>query len=655
MSVSSVPGGGEQLSLNLQPTNGRAARAKALEEHEGAPVAPPTETSSAPPVAPVEKREGVETSRLDAGTFKHRSDSGITQTDRGDDGFTIELPDGTQLLRDEKGKLAGYSPGDGALTVIEDKENKIVSYKDPQGNKVEVNYETLDWAITDKHDQTTQIVWADGTQVIDVAASTREQKDGKWVTTEGRRSLMIDQQGDVWNIDGDRLVPAEGVEFRDGKVSLPISQDTTVERPLLVPLGGIPAGEPKPSAQPGPQGSASGGEIDLELLDFGQPAATPRPQPPSEPARPDPSSTPGRAEPVGATPLQPQAQASVAPPQAAPPNPGAAQSQQAGPSGWSRTGDTIPALNGLTRSDLADGTKVISLPPNAGGIKLMYGPGGLAAIDGTGQELQRIHQESHRPPGRPEEMKFTVTGADGKRYTMFSESNDFAVESARGDVKQYIKPDGAIQTFMEENTPQGRFFHMHQVNPDLGKQGGTPGSRIHFEQPDRIRVEGSSIPVRELPYPIPTTGYARLATPGVEMKDSGMNPFENRPGQPQEAIPQGWFGNLMDRLSGRGNRPPQSMNMGGAWGGPQYTENFGPNSHPQQNDSFGFYPGMEPPSIMRPFPGPGGFHDPMGGGFHDPMDMVRASQRMSMGMVGLGLLQNLGFGMAGFMTGALLF
>lgn len=298
------------------------------------------------------------------------------------------------------------------------------------------------------------------------------------------------------------------------------------------------------------------------------------------------------------------------------------------------------AASGVTRESLDDGRIKTTLP---NGINLTDGEGHTpVASDARGNNFE-VATTQTKSAGGPVEKRYTFTDSSGNKYTMFSDSMDFAVESPDSAVRQVVRPDGRILNLVRD----GNVTHWSEIDPANRTQAATQGTSISDGNPGVINVPGrGAIP---LPYRIPDPGTQFQATAGTEHLDSGMADksmpgnnnhqsqqatFAAQPGQPQQGFKPGLWDRIKSVFTGENpwakydQAPPDQMGahrMRPQMGGP---DEMGHMYH---------RPGGPPPWDMGSYPGQhtNYQYDPMTAGMMRQMEaqdkMTNVMMMMTMG------------------------
>lgn len=607
------PAGAQQLAFNFETNAARNATTNAATSNKDVKKAVEKETGSerleSQSSVHSTTSEGITTREL-GGKTTHETDSGVRMTTSEDGTFDLSLPTGHRIASDSEGRLTGLdSEGKQFKPELhDDGEFASVGFVDKKGNFVEVGLDSLDFAITSKHDNFTQHVFPDGTQVLNMSG-TLQSGPGKFENIE--HAVKISPEGEVQTKG---KIPGFGIQ--DGEVSFDLKEGLSTTRQLMFPLPG--AGAPR-ARRPKPQHQAAPNHHE-----------TPRPHHEQ------------KAEPKKADEGGPILQEEFPPF-------GLGEINESNTGNRSNTGtqrppqpevmhqDTTPS--GVTRVAMSDGTNITQL---LNGVQLTTGPNGTAAYDGTGQPL-KVQEKTWQRPGQEPETQYLFADSRGNHYSMFSNSLDFTVESPNRDVAQVVRPDGRVMTAVRD----GHTTHYSEVNPVIGQQNGSPGVFVNYEQPDRMYIQGSQRPVVQLPYAIPTQG-GPAPTPDLHAGESGYIPnafgwnqaqnqgsFTNNPGELQQGIKPSMWQRIKSAF---GFGDPQPMGPGMGHMGPM-GPGMGPMG-PGQMDPRYYQAGGQPPPGMGPMPG--GYYDPMMGqgqaGYMDPGMMAQMRQMEQMNKMTQGMM-----------------
>lgn len=190
--------------------------------------------------------------------------------------------------------------------------------------------------------------------------------------------------------------------------------------------------------------------------------------------------------------------------------------------------------SGLMRTITADGLMVIGLP---NGVAISHGPAGAMAMDSRTHQPIPVQVAMHRRPDGGEEYRYNFNDAQGNRYTLFSGSMDFSVESADGRTCQLVLPQGNVLSAVRGQDGQ---WYSHEALPD-GTQINRGGAQFAG---DRVIMPQGGVN----PLPFPVSGYmppgmqeaaarqaqAQAQQPMQQPQQPGVGPngFQGQPQQP---------------------------------------------------------------------------------------------------------------------------
>ncbi len=381
------------------------------------------------------------------------------------------LPDGEKRIGLPTGYLLVHRPGEEPWVLGPDGGRLPASHQDDEsglglygfidslGNQVVMQPSEMAFAVRNPEGTVTQQVHSSGAQLIEAQVTYEQRGSGR--TREVTQRVIVDPDGQIQQeseLPGGMRVAPDGMEFGTRKVRLDL--------PYRIPqeLQG-PAAAP-PRAQDAPQ-----------------PAASPAAQADRPQAAPDVIFQPSPSD-EGMTSEAPQ------PP---PPQPGPTDTTN----GIAEPPPGLQTPSGMIRQLTAEGTLVISLP---NGVAMYQSPDGSAvAFDARSEGAAPV---AIRPRPRPDgsaELQYDFCDAAGNRYTMFSESQDFAVTAADGRTRQVVLPQGNILVGIQGQ--DGRSHRMEVLPNGAVNTFGEGGIQMGG---DRV-LFGSAQPPEmvAMPYPIP--------------------------------------------------------------------------------------------------------------------------------------------------------
>lgn len=410
--------------------------------------------------------QGLASKKIAEGVVMHELGDGVAET-RTDSGLAVNFSDQHQHIKLPGGDEIFHSFADNALTgqvggqqvEIEPYQNPDgavygYGYNRPDGTRVTVNLEDLTYVLQNKHGNVTQSIGPDGGQVIHLRSDFRNPQ-GK--ITKLEQNVFVAPDGQVESLGKAQ----EGVQVSGKEISfrnpngLKISAD--LPSPLTLPLSGelaAPAPAPTPAPPAAAQNFNPGNPVLMQGTDHFTPGA------PGNPA-------------VAQGTLNPYIY-----------NPPVGDGLVNTPSGVARyrtgAGTVLNFQNGLSMMDVGGDARVTLADGMAGG-----------PVEVT---------QRHRP-NAPPEAQYRFNDGVGNRYTCFSDSLDFMVESPDGRAVQVMQPDGRVYGAIR--TPDGQVKRFEIApdgynNHDAGLQFGWDPVKREY---NRVNVQGDPNPV-PLPYPI---------------------------------------------------------------------------------------------------------------------------------------------------------
>lgn len=436
--------------------------------------------------------EGRTTRTLEDGTRLTTAPNGMSRAVHPDGSCTTQLPTGYSIREGPQGELKGYDP-EGREVAVESREVDGIRnfrFTDARGNEVAVDPEELNFSLRNASKTVTQHVHASGAQYIEAKTVYREPATGRihndlqkvYVEPDGQVLQYGEHTGRV-QLSQDRL------EYTThGQVDLGFNLPYAIPQPLKGPAAKIPeaASAPQRPASPPDQAKAPPGVLAID-------PQTGQELPPEELLQSPASYTGGpEAAPQGLGVLGPGMGAGTAtvPPGMADPFP------------------PFQTRSGVVRQPLPDGSALITLP---NGVAISQRPDSVALFDARAGRPLPVQVQVQPGPGGTPRVQYHFQDAAGNRYSLDSQSLDFAVESADGRVSQYVGAQGNILV-----AAQGSHrVHRVEIRPDGTLNTlGEAGVQVY---PDRLVFGADSPPsMVGLPSPIgPGTGGAAGLSPGA--------------------------------------------------------------------------------------------------------------------------------------------
>ena len=495
--------------------------------HSGAAQGTAREVAKQDVTAPAARAdEGLTSKKVSEGVVMHELGGGVAEAQT-DSGLAINFSGGHQSVKLPGGDEIFHSFGDGALKgQVGGQEVEVQPFLDetggvygygynrPDGTRVTVNLEDFTYVLENKYGNVTQSVGPDGSQVISMRSDFRNPQ-GRITKLEQNVYVGADGQVEGLGKNQDGLqVSGKEISFRN-PAGLKISADLPLA--FNKPLSGDLAAPTAPAAPPPTPAAAQnfkpGNAVLMEGTDHFTPGV------PGNPA-------------VGQGNLNPYIY-----------NPPVGDGNVNTGSGLARyrtaAGTVLNFQNGITMMDV-------------GGDARMTGsdflPGGPVEV------TQRNR------PNAPPESQYRFADATGNRYTCFSDSLDFMVESPDGRAVQVMNPDGRVYGAIR--TPDGQVKRF-EIAPDGYNQhdaamgfGWNPVKREY----DKVFLQGDPNPI-PLPYPI-----------GEFQKMSGTAPGGQSSYPVSGQLPPG-FGSVPPGPPQGPGFPPQGPGTPPqAPGGPQFPE-----------------------------------------------------------------------------------
>ncbi len=246
--------------------------------------------------------------------------------------------------------------------------------------------------------------------------------------------------------------------------------------------------------------------------------------------------------------------------------------------------------SGLMRTITADGLMVIGLP---NGVAISHGPAGAMAMDSRTHQPIPVQIGMHRRPDGGEEYKYTFNDAQGHRYTLFSGSMDFSVESADGRSCQVVLPQGNVLSAVRG---QDGGWYTHEAMPD-GSQINRGGAQFAGDRV--IMPNGAGVS----PLPFPVSGYM---PPGMQEAAARQSQAQTTAGAARQAGSQGAPQSFSQNGGGIPGTPDNPLGGGGPVNnnGQPLHGNFGSGDfspHPSMHPREGFPQAEVRPGLWQRF------------------------------------------------------
>jgi len=266
--------------------------------------------------------------------------------------------------------------------------------------------------------------------------------------------------------------------------------------------------------------------------------------------------------------------------------------------------------SGVIRQENPDGSLFISLPH--GVVVSQMQDGQCSAYDSRypGQIFPAVARDINIP-GKGPDRELNYTDGGGNLYTMYSKSQDFAVESRDRRVQQVVFPDGTMAIMAKTNDPQTGLQQNHRIMIDPAGRVNTFGEKgVAVGKDQLVFKNGEQSQILGLPYPVPAyqslIGQMYPASPNTNRTASefaypqGFNPHagagfnqnydagQNCVNHPEQPMHKGVWGKIKDFLGfDSGNEQAKQMmkNSNQAYSGCQPCNTYDPGDYMKQTNN----------------------------------------------------------------------